>query len=276
MNSVPPTLLLADDEPDFTEFVKWQLAQLDYQVLTADSGEAALAILKKTPADILIADIRMPGMDGIELIRRAVALRPDIQSIVITGHGGIDTAVEAMRLGAINYLRKPVGVEEIEVAVQKGMEKLALIRQVREKQARLEAANAELLRLQEQLKAALAREKAGRKKAEAELVKARLREMTVDLLGFCLRCWKQATGKGKVELAEESKIWTASVDSGGTFRTRTLDRYLRIATLPPNPRYHDVLDTAYFLLSHTALPSALQKRLEEKIGQMEKILQHAG
>ena len=265
-------ILLTDDEPDFTEFVKWQLEMLSYSVDTASCGDAALEILHKSEKDILLADIRMPGMDGIELIRRAVAIQPDLQCIVMTGHGGIDTAVQAMRLGASDYLRKPVGVDELEIAVRKGMEKLALIRSVREKQDSLEKANAELTRLRHQLEESLKTESAGRVAAEEELKKVRLREILVEIMVFCLRCWKQITKKTKIDLAEESKIWTASLDSGGTYRTRTLDRYLRLSTLPPNPRSGDVLDTAYFVLSRCPVDSEMRKNIEEKISILEKLL----
>ncbi|MDM8522885.1 response regulator [Desulfococcaceae bacterium HSG8] len=280
-------LLLADDEPDFTEFVKWQLENLSYTVHTASSGAEALDILSTgEPVDILLADIRMPGMDGIELIRRAIELCPDLQCIVMTGHGGIETAVEAMKLGAINYLRKPVGVDELDMAIQKGMEKLGLILDVREKQERLEAANArlrekqeqlenankELSKLRVQLEEALEKETEGRKQAEDELREVRVRELLVEVLTLSLRYWKQATQKTKIELAEESKIWTASLDSGGTYRTRTLDRYLRINTLPPNPRSGDVLDTAYFVLSNCLGQPGMKEKLEDKIARLEKML----
>ena len=266
------TLLLADDEPDFAEFVKWQLETLAYTVHTAPSGDAALDMLDRENADILLADIRMPGMNGIELIRLAMARHPDLQCIVMTGHGGIDTAIEAMRLGAINYLRKPVGVEELDIAIQKGMEKLGLILAVREKQEQLEKANTELQQLRNQLREALEKESSGRRQAEAELRKVRLRERLVEVLTLSLRCWKQATQKSKIDLAEESKIWTASLDSGGTYRTRTLDRYLRISTLPPNPRSGDVLDTGYFVLSHCQSHPEMKKKLEEKISRLEEML----
>ncbi|WP_207680147.1 response regulator [Desulfonema magnum] len=272
-------ILLVDDEPDFVEFVSWQLETLSYAVHTAPAGEKALDILSRTDIDILIADIRMPGMDGIELIRRAIERRPDLQCIVMTGHGGIDTAVEAMKLGAVNYLRKPVGVEELDVAIEKAMEKLGLILAVREKQERLEKvneelskANAELTKLRGQLEASLREESSGRKKAEAALKKARLRELIVEVLTLSLRYWKQTTQKTKIELAEDSKIWTASIDSGGTYRTRTLDRYLRITSLPSNPRFGDVLDTAYFVLNNCSTYPEMKSNLEEKIGQLEKIL----
>lgn len=269
-------VLVVDDEPDFLEFVKWRLEKLGYAVDTAPAGEAALEILEARTIDVLLVDIRMPGMDGIEVIRRASDLAPDVQSIVITGHGGVETAVEAMRLGAINYLRKPIGVNELDVAIQKGLEKLALVRKVREKQERLERANAELEKLRDQLQEALKRETAGRVEAEEGLKKARMREALVEVLSLSLRYWKETTKKTKIELAEESRIWTASIDSGGTYRTRTFDRYLKIGTLPANPRTGDVLDTAWFVLSNCPPHSELKPVLEERIGTLEKLVRNKG
>jgi YesN/AraC family two-component response regulator len=276
-------ILMADDEPDIVEFVKWQLETLSYTVHTASNGSEALNILRNIhDIEVLIADIRMPGMDGIELIREAVALRPDIQCIVMTGHGGIETAIEAMKLGAINYLRKPVGVEELDISIQKGLERLRLIQAVREKQARLEqankeleAANKELTKLRHQLEDALEKETEDRKKAEDALKKAQLRELLVEVMTLSLRYWKQTTQKTKIELAEESKVWTASIDSGGTYRTRTLDRYLRINTLPANPRSGEVLDTAYFVLTNCPPDPEIKAKLEEKTKSLEKMLLEA-
>ncbi len=265
-------ILVVDDEPDFLEFVEWQLERLEYSVRTADSGEAALAILGQEAIDVMLADIRMPGMDGIELIRRAMEINGDLQSIVITGHGGIETAVDAMRLGAINYLRKPVGVNELDVAIQKGMEKLAMIRQLRAKQESLEQANEELTRLRARLEQSLEKEIGERKNIEEELKKSRLREALVEVLSLSLRYWKETTKKSKIELAEESRIWTASIDSGGTYRTRTLDRYMKTSTLPANPRTNDVLDTAWFVLSNCPPSPEMKDMLEEKISGLEKLL----
>ena len=269
------TVLVVDDEPDLLETLGWQLETIGYVVGTAGSGEAGLAALADTDADVLVADIRMPGMDGIELIQRSLAIRPELQCIVLTGHGDIDTAVSAMRAGAINYLRKPVGVEELDVAIYRGVEKRRLIQSVRREQARLAQANAELRELRDQLREALARETAGRKAAETELKSTRLREAGVATLALSLRCWRQATGGSKIDFAEKSRIWTATLDPSGTYRTRTLDRYLKLSSLPPNPRYGDILDTAYFVLSDCHLPDDLKARLEEQIGDLEQRLRES-
>jgi len=265
-------LLIADDEPDFTAFVKWQLELSSYQVLTAASGQEALDIMMHESVDLLLADIRMPGMDGLELIRQALEAFPDLQCIVITGHGDMDTAVSAMRLGAVNYLSKPVGLDELEVAVKKGLEKLALIRTVKEKTERLEQANKELRNLKQLLEESLKTETAERRKAETALKTVQLRELLVETLSLSLRYWKQAAGKSKIELSEESRIWTVTLDKGGTYRARTFDRYLRIHTMPPRPRINDVLDTGYFVLSKCPEIPKLKERLEEKIRGIEKLM----
>jgi YesN/AraC family two-component response regulator len=268
-------ILIVDDEPDFLESIEWQLKKRRYLVFTAISGDAALDVIQKECIDVLVVDIRMPGMDGIELIRRAAGIDIDLQSIIMTGHGGIKTAIEAMKLGAINYLQKPAGVEELDFAIQKGIEKRDLIRAVREKQERLEKANLELIHVQNQLKEALGREVELRRQAQGDLHQERLKQTLVETMCFALRCWKQATRKTKIDLAEESQIWTASIDVDGTYRTRTMDRYLKTVSLPANPRVNDVLDTGYFVLSRCSEYPELKKNLEEKIDTLEDLIRNA-
>jgi YesN/AraC family two-component response regulator len=265
-------LLVVDDEVDLLDLLRWQLEKRAYTVFTAESAAAARAILETTAIEVLITDIRMPDMDGLELIRQAVAAFPTLQCIVITGHGEMDSAIAAMRLGAVNYLQKPVGVAALDLAVRNALEKRSLLMAVKEKQDKLEKANQELAALRDQLEQALAAETAGRREAEKQLARERLRQAAVTLLTVCLRCWKQSTRKSKIDFAEESKIWTASVDSGGTYRTRTLDRYLCVRTLPAHPRYTDVLDTAYFVLARCSAHPNLSPTLQSKTEELEKLL----
>jgi len=137
-------VVVADDDPAVLRTLTGLLEKLCYQVQAADSGEDALKILENEPADILITDIHMPGMDGIELMKCVRTLYPDMQMMIITGHGDIRTAIAAIKYGAFNYLQKPFRIEELEVAVGQGMEKLHLIREIRQKQAELEKSNEQL------------------------------------------------------------------------------------------------------------------------------------
>lgn len=137
-------LLIVDDEPDIVTSLEGLFLQKSYSVKTALSGTEALHILDLEPIDFLITDIRMPGMDGIQLVEQARQIRLDLQCIVLTGQGDIETATEAISLEAVNYLRKPINFKEIEIAVAQGEEKLRLMRKIREKQRQLEETNARL------------------------------------------------------------------------------------------------------------------------------------
>lgn len=280
------SVLLVDDEPELTRLLKWQLEKRSHAVVTALSGEEALSILSGTRIDVLVADIRMPGMDGIELIKRGLGILPDLQCIVITGHGEIGTAVEAMRLGAVNYLRKPVGVDELDVAIGKGMEKIRLIREVADKQAELEKSNARLMEEREKLAAAnrelskyrtrleelLEIEIVRRRKAENDLARVQIRDAVVEVMTLSLRNWEQVTGETRIDLAEKSRIWTVSLEKNGP-RTRTLEKYLSLARLPENIRTSNVLNTGYFVLKEcSSHESILKCKLEEKLDRLESLL----
>ena len=268
-------VLVVDDEPDFTEFLEWQLKKNNYRVMTANSGETGYNLIVSHIFDVLIADIRMPGMSGIELIEKALKRQPDLQCIVITGHGDIDTAIEAMRVGAVNYLRKPAGIDEIQIAIVKAMEKLRLIIENREKNIELQNANRELKEIRKELELALNNETANRFEAEKEIDRLKLRNATVELLHLSLRCWKNITKKSKFDFAEESRLWSAVVDSNGTYRTRTLDKYLKTSTLPQNPRFNDVLDSAYFTLSTCSPDNEIRKDIESRITSLEQMLNNS-
>ncbi len=279
-------LFLVDDETELLKFLKWGLEKRAYSVRTAPSGEEGLAGLLDEEADVLVADLKMPGMDGVELMQKALSALPDLQCIVLTGHGEVDSAIEAMRLGAVNYLRKPVGVDELEAAIEKGMDKIHLIRDVREKQAEIERKNRELLQERKKLYAAneeltrhrhhleelLEEEMARRQKAEDDLARTRIRETLVEVMKLSLRYWEQTTGKTKIDLAEESRLWTVSMEKNGP-RTRTLDKYLRLSALPADPRQNNVINTCYFVLKNCpdADPS-LRERLQTGMERLDGML----
>jgi two-component system response regulator PilR (NtrC family) len=115
-----------------------------HRVTSAGSGADALALLGREPVDLLITDLSMPGMDGVELLRRASAVAPDTPAIVITAFGSKETAVEAMRHGAVNYVEKPFDVEEMRLHARRALGQRALSNENRRLRARL-TVNGELL-----------------------------------------------------------------------------------------------------------------------------------
>jgi len=109
-------LLLVDDEKAFTESLSERLRARDFHVETADSGEAALEKLKQFNFDVVILDVRMPGMGGIAALKGIKELKPLTEVLMLTGHGTVETAIEGMKLGAYDFLMKPC---EMEVLLEK-------------------------------------------------------------------------------------------------------------------------------------------------------------
>jgi len=114
-------LLIVDDEKNIRLALTAALDTLPVEIETAASGEETLKLLKEKPYDfrLILLDLLMPGIDGMEVLRRLAPIRPDIKVIVITAHGSIETAVEAMKLGAVDFLTKPFDPEEIRRAVSR-------------------------------------------------------------------------------------------------------------------------------------------------------------
>lgn len=133
------TLLVVDDEPGIIESLKWGLELESHTVHTATSGLQALQCLRDHPIDILITDLRMPGMDGLELLREAKGLRQELQIIMITAHGDIDSAIKALDGGASGYLLKPPNMQELEIHIERCLEKIELRRSLFQRTADLEA-----------------------------------------------------------------------------------------------------------------------------------------
>ncbi|MCB2182367.1 MAG: diguanylate cyclase [Desulfobulbaceae bacterium] len=127
------SLLIVDDEQDILLFLEMMFQQSSYTVYTATNGEDALHLLQQNNIDVLVSDIRMPGMTGIEMMEKRFQDQSDLQCIFISGHSDIDMAIEAMKKGALNFLRKPVDFEHLEASVQQAMEKIALLRENQQK-----------------------------------------------------------------------------------------------------------------------------------------------
>jgi signal transduction histidine kinase len=144
-------LLIVDDEVSLMIALRNTLRDEGYQVEGFTSGEAALAALRAGGFDAMLADLMMPGMNGIALLRQALAIDPHLAGIVMTGHGSIPTAVEAMKVGAVDYVLKPFKLGAVLPALERGLmmrrlrvKNAELEKRVRERTAELEAANKEL------------------------------------------------------------------------------------------------------------------------------------
>ena len=119
-------VLLVDDEEDLRRATSQTLDLVGYPVRTTDSAEDALSFVSRSWHGILVTDIRMPGMDGMALLRAAIAIDPDLPVLLLTGHGDVNLAVDAMRDGAYDFIEKPFQVERLLDSITRAMEKRQL------------------------------------------------------------------------------------------------------------------------------------------------------
>lgn len=119
-------ILIADDEQSLIEVYKRKLLREGMQVFTATTGNEAISIMKSQNLDVAILDIKLPDMDGIELLRTLKALQPTSEAIMLTGFGSVETAVKSMKLGAYDYLTKPCKLSELLSVILKAHEKKKL------------------------------------------------------------------------------------------------------------------------------------------------------
>ncbi|MFH1241385.1 MAG: response regulator [Pseudomonadota bacterium] len=113
MIKIPAKILIVDDERDFVEMLSLRLQEVGEKVTPAYSGKECLEKLETNDFDVIILDIKMPGMDGIETLREIKKRFPLVEVIMLTGHGTTETAVEGMKLGAFDYLLKPADFEDL-------------------------------------------------------------------------------------------------------------------------------------------------------------------
>jgi PAS domain S-box-containing protein len=132
-------LLLVDDEEGIRKVLGISLSDSGYQVSTAENGEEALEIFRKEDPPIVLTDIKMPGMDGIELLKKIKHESPDTEVIMITGHGDMDLAIKSLKYQAIDFVTKPINDDVLEIALNRAHEKIRMRRQLREYTENLEA-----------------------------------------------------------------------------------------------------------------------------------------
>jgi len=116
------TILIVDNEKDFCTILSDSLSQDKYRVVTAFNGKTGLELAKKERPDLMLLDIKMPGMDGIEVLRKIKKMKKEIVVIMFTGYGTLETAREAMKLGAYDYVTKPVDLFLLKSLVEEVLE----------------------------------------------------------------------------------------------------------------------------------------------------------
>jgi PAS domain S-box-containing protein len=122
-------VLVVDDEQDIRDACERILSRVGYQVQKASRGDEALDILNKKSVDIMLLDLKMPGMDGLEVLERVRKQNTEIQVIVITGYATVETAIEAMKQGAYDFIPKPFEPDQLRIVVNRAWEKIRFIRE---------------------------------------------------------------------------------------------------------------------------------------------------
>ncbi len=132
------TVLFVDDEKDICDVLSISLSDLGYKVYTAQNGQEALRIIQEVSPPIVLTDIRMPVMDGIELLRRIKSQFPETEVVMVTGHGDMDLAIESLKNEATDFIVKPIKDEALEIALNRALERISMRRQLREYTENLE------------------------------------------------------------------------------------------------------------------------------------------
>jgi two-component system nitrogen regulation response regulator NtrX len=152
---MPKTILIADDEPGIRSSLQKLLEFEGYRVVLAEDGARALDVLRDRPVDLVLLDIKMPGLDGLEVLSQIHRDLPQLPVVIISGHGSIQTAVEATRLGAYDFIEKPIDADRILLVIRNGLAQRRLLREnvslkdaVRQK-TRIVGEDAEIKRIME-------------------------------------------------------------------------------------------------------------------------------
>ena len=126
------TILLVDDEADLREVLDISLSDSGYNVLTAENSTQALNILNDNDIPVVITDIKMPGIDGIELLRKIKSKNPETEVIMLTGHGDLELAIKSLKHEATDFITKPINDDALEMALQRAFEKISMRQKLKE------------------------------------------------------------------------------------------------------------------------------------------------
>ena len=119
---MPSSILLVDDEKTMVKYLSRHLVKRGFDIRVAYNGSDALALIKKSDFDVVLLDVLMPGIDGIETLREIKAVRPDTEVIMLTGHASVEAGIEGMKLGAFNYIMKPFDPGELDREIDMAFE----------------------------------------------------------------------------------------------------------------------------------------------------------
>ncbi len=119
-------ILLVDDDSAFRHVMASELRRLGHEVTAAGTGEEAVRISAELEPEVILLDLRLPGMDGLEVLKAIRERNPSIEIVMLTGHGSIDTAIESIRMGAFDYVVKPCPLDELQVRIQRALERRSL------------------------------------------------------------------------------------------------------------------------------------------------------
>lgn len=220
-------LLFVDDNITFLDHCRYWFED-EYSVKTVMSGEEALQLLSDTPCDVLVADYKLPNIDGIELIKHVKRLKTDVQCIILTDHGDLSSAKEGVRLGIGAYMEK----NELACAFRPDFDAEVIKKGV----------DLNFKSLEDTIDRIIARG---------------LKSKIVSIMNKSLKLWELYSDKAniyskyvhKAEFAEKSGLWKVQ-DQNGIKRTRGLDKYLDLSKLPYSPNKDLVLRSVDFVLNY--------------------------
>lgn len=280
----PFRILIVDDDPVNLETLKICLETEGYQIFLASSGEEALESIDLFIPDLVLLDVMMSGMNGFEVAGR-IRQNWDLVTlpiVVLTAKSQLKDLEKGYLVGVNDYLTKPFHPKEIILRIHTLLLAKTEALHAQENQY-LQKEILKRERLVQNLKASqqaspsattqanwtdgtddldsLSLEKLTPSEAlplepnEKQELLEKLRIASVDVMCCALECWEACTGKTKLDLAEESKIWHINIEDGCYRRTRTMDRYFSIRTLPKKPRLREVKRTAVFVLEQASIDS---------------------
>jgi signal transduction histidine kinase len=152
-SNTPKTILLVDDEEDIRAVLDMTLTDMGYRVLAAENGETALSLFIDEKPELVLTDIKMPTMDGIELLKHIKRENPEAEVIMITGHGDMNLAIKSLKHEATDFITKPINVDALEISLQRANEKILTRKKLQEYTRNLEQLIREKTELQDHLSA---------------------------------------------------------------------------------------------------------------------------